>query len=191
MDISNVGNQGTSIINSQQPESVKNQIASRCDSVLSGGIAVLYMFMNLLSELADAKYSQMQQKADVSRQAQDMANQVDEVIANVSKDGDKAVGKLPDDVVKYMHDNGFTIDGMTIDKYLAKNDPDGKGLDKGKLQAVKAALESVSNRASDFVSQSQLQLQKIMQTYNVTVSLLNSMQTMLAEMNKSIAQNIR
>jgi secreted effector protein SseB len=56
---------------------------------------------------------------------------------------------------------------------------------------VKAALESVSNRASDFVSQSQLQLQKIMQTYNVTVSLLNSMQTMLAEMNKSIAQNIR
>jgi len=49
----------------------------------------------------------------------------------------------------------------------------------------------VSNRASDFVSQSQLQLQKIMQTYNVTVSLVNSMQTMLAEMNKSIAQNIR
>lgn len=90
-----------------------------------------------------------------------------------------------------MHDNGFKIDGMTIDKYMQKNDPDGKGLDKGKLQAVKAALESVSNRASDFVSQSQLQLQKIMQTYNVTVSMLNSMQTMLAEMNKSIAQNIR
>ena len=65
------------------------------------------------------------------------------------------------------------------------------GLDKGKMQAVKAALETVSNRASDFVSQSQLQLQKIMQTYNVTVSLVNSMQTMLAEMNKSIAQNIR
>ncbi|AQS36196.1 type III secretion system translocon protein, EspA family [Shewanella psychrophila] len=186
-----VANQGTSIINSQQPEDIKNQIAARGDSVLSGGISVLYMFMNLLSELADAKYSQMQQKADVSRQAQDMANQVDEVIAEVSKGDDKATGKLPDGVVKYMHDNGFTIDGMTIDKYMAKNDPNGKGLDKGKLQAVKASLESVSNRASDFVSQSQLQLQKIMQTYNVTVSLLNSMQTMLAEMNKSIAQNIR
>ena len=64
-------------------------------------------------------------------------------------------------------------------------------LDQGKLKAVKASLETVSNRASDFVSQSQLQLQKLMQTYNVTVSLLNSMQTMLAEMNKSIAQNIR
>mgnify|MGYP005733485317 FL=1 len=87
-----------------------------------------------------------------------------------------------------MRDNGFTVDGKTIDKYLEAN---GKDLDQGKLKAVKASLETVSNRASDFVSQSQLQLQKLMQTYNVTVSLLNSMQTMLAEMNKSIAQNIR
>lgn len=54
--------QGTSIINSKQPDDVKNQIAARGDSVLSGGIAVLYMFMNLLSELADAKYGQMQQR---------------------------------------------------------------------------------------------------------------------------------
>ncbi|NRD74529.1 secretion protein EspA [Shewanella sp. VB17] len=266
MDMSNVSNQGTSISNSQAPEDVKNQIASRGDSVLSGGIAVLYLFMNLLSELADAKYGQMQRKADVSRTAQDMANRVDEAIAQVSKGDDKATANLPPDVVKYMSDNGFKVDGMSIDDYLSHNEPsaaylkkllgkitesgpegmqsrswqdvvnymdakgikvDGKrccdyiwglaevggqswhniskahmqkiaealgaagGLDKGKLQAVKAALESVSNRASDFVSQSQLQLQKIMQTYNVTVSLLNSMQTMLAEMNKSIAQNVR
>ncbi len=67
----------------------------------------------------------------------------------------------------------------------------GKGLNKGQLDAVKSALENTSNRASDFVSQSQLQLQKVMQTYNVTVSLINSMQTLLEEMNKSIAQNIR
>lgn len=240
--------------------------AIKGDCVLSGGVAVLYLFMNLLSELAEAKYSQMQAKADVSRNAQDMANRVDEVIARVAKEGDKSTGKLPPDVVKYMQDNGFSVDGMSISDYLKTNDPsskyleklqakinasgpegmqsyswqdvvtymdqhgikvDGKracdyiwslpevgymsgqqvskehmqhianalqaagGLDQGKLKAVKAALETVSNRASDFVSQSQLQLQKIIQTYNVTVSLLNSMQTMLAEMNKSIAQNIR
>ncbi|WP_275065930.1 hypothetical protein [Aeromonas salmonicida] len=34
-------------------------------------------------------------------------------------------------------------------------------------------------------------MQKTMQSYNVCVSLINSMQTLLAEMNKSIAQNIR
>ncbi|AIU66819.1 secretion protein EspA [Vibrio coralliilyticus] len=182
------GTQGTSIINSQQSEDIKNTIASRGDTVLSGGIAVLYMFMNLLSEMADAKYSQMQKKSEVSRTAQDMANRVDEKVAEAAKEGDKATRQLSPEVINYMRDNGFTVDGKTIDKYLEAN---GKDLDQGKLKAVKASLETVSNRASDFVSQSQLQLQKLMQTYNVTVSLLNSMQTMLAEMNKSIAQNIR
>ncbi|KFI12300.1 secretion protein EspA [Vibrio coralliilyticus] len=182
------GTQGTSIINSQQSEDIKNTIASRGDTVLSGGIAVLYMFMNLLSEMADAKYSQMQKKSEVSRTAQDMANRVDEKVAEAAKEGDKATRQLDPEVINYMRDNGFTVDGKTIDKYLEAN---GKDLDQGKLKAVKASLETVSNRASDFVSQSQLQLQKLMQTYNVTVSLLNSMQTMLAEMNKSIAQNIR
>ena len=182
------GTQGTSIINSQQSEDIKNTIESRGDTVLSGGIAVLYMFMNLLSEMADAKYSQMQKKSEVSRTAQDMANRVDEKVAEAAKEGDKATRQLSPEVINYMRDNGFTVDGKTIDKYLEAN---GKDLDQGKLKAVKASLETVSNRASDFVSQSQLQLQKLMQTYNVTVSLLNSMQTMLAEMNKSIAQNIR
>ncbi|MFW7522861.1 secretion protein EspA [Vibrio ostreicida] len=240
--------------------------AIKGDSVLSGGVDVLYLFMNLLSELADAKYGQMQAKADVSRSAQEMANRVDEVVARVAKQGDKATGQLPTDVVNYLSDNGFTVDGMSISDYLKNSDPSTKyldklkekiaesgaagmqsyrwqdvvtymdqhgikvdgqracdyiwsrpevgfrsgqrvskqhmehiadalqaaaGLDQGKLKAVKSALDTVSNRASDFVSQSQLQLQKLMQTYNVTVSLLNSMQTMLAEMNKSIAQNIR
>lgn len=257
---------GVSAPLSKENDKAEIENAIKGDSVLSGGVAVLYLFMNLLSELADAKYGQMQAKADVSRSAQDMANRVDEVIARVAKEGDKATGQLPPEVVKYMKDNGFSVDGKSISDYLKTNDPsakyldklkakigasgpegmqsyswqdvvtymdqhgikvDGKracdyiwslpevgymsgqrinkehmqhiadtlqaagGLDQGKLKAVKAALDTVSNRASDFVSQSQLQLQKIMQTYNVTVSLLNSMQTMLAEMNKSIAQNIR
>ncbi|MFV9997719.1 MAG: secretion protein EspA [Arsenophonus endosymbiont of Dermacentor nuttalli] len=179
---------GNHIVNSEFGNGVNDTSAIYGDSVLSGGIAVLYMFMSLLSDVANSKYAQMQHKADISRSVQNMANRVDEIIAEVSKKGDKATGKLPEDVIKYMRDHGITVDGMTIDEFLKKN---GEDLDQGKLQAVKAALETVSNRASDFVSQSQLQLQKVMQSYNVTVSLINSMQTMLAEMNKSIAQNIR
>ncbi|RJY07140.1 secretion protein EspA [Parashewanella spongiae] len=256
---------------------VDRQLATEGDSVLSGGIAVLYLFMNLLSELADNKYLQMQQKAKVSRDSQDKANEVNEKIAEVAKQGADGTATLPQDVIDYMRDNGIMIDGKGIGSYLGKpinhqnnvsvtlTSSDGKKmpvhhyegqytiygqggytpvekaiadgtitsfegseepgspitlvkdgvtytgvapnyeelsegvtdglanvkLDKGKLEAVKAALENVSNRASDFVSQSQLQLQKVMQTYNVTVSLLNSMQTMLEEMNKSIAQNVR
>ncbi len=256
-------------------------LASQGDIVLSGGIAVLYLFMNLLSDLANFKYIEMQQKAQVSRDAQNKANEVNEIIADVAKrsNSDTYTEQLPTDVVKYMEDNDVQIDNETIDKYLGLDNqvgssynvdtvtldgkslskdnftitegddgvyhitnkdgsgshdlaltsddfqitgntitvnlgsdaiktlglgtgqklvisgsvPDhvGKALNKGELNAVKSALENTSNRASDFVSQSQLQLQKVMQTYNVTVSLINSMQTLLEEMNKSIAQNIR
>ncbi|WP_133405760.1 secretion protein EspA [Parashewanella tropica] len=174
---------------SLSPATIDYTLAQNGDSVLSGGIAVLYLFMNLLSELANQKYLEMQMKAKVSRDAQDKANEVNEIIAKVSKEGDKGAEPLPSDVIQYMKDNGVQIDGKDIDDYLGGDE--GKKLDKGSLEAVKDALENVSNRASDFVSQAQLQLQKIMQTYNVSVSLINSMQTMLAEMNKSIAQNIR
>ncbi|MGB0893385.1 MAG: secretion protein EspA [Parashewanella sp.] len=233
--------------------SMDQELAQEGDSVLSGGVSVLYLFMNLLSELANDKYLEMQAKAKVSRDAQDKANEINEQIAAVSKKGDTGTAAIPDDVIQYMSENDVKVDGKSIEDYLkpqeegsldvhitwsngSKNtqhlelkqgkwthngqpasvtkegdtyiwkDPSGniyRGsaahdlklkpvlLDKGKLEAVKAALENISNRASDFVSQSQLQLQKVMQTYNVTVSLLNSMQTMLEEMNKSIAQNVR
>ena len=246
-----------------------NALAAEGDIVLSGGIAVLYLFMNLLSDLAQYKYVEMRQKAKVSRDAQEMANRVNELIAKLAKrkDSDTATVQLDPDVIKYMEDNNIQVDDKSIDEYLksdgstptnvdlksadgkysinvykegdqwymksksgdpqqidpptfkdgkvtftTKNDYDSGGvkipkgtefdghydahqkyrsLNKGELNAVKSALENESNRASDFVSQSQLQLQKIMQTYNVTVSLINSMQTLLEEMNKSIAQNIR
>ncbi len=248
-------------------------LATQGDIVLSGGISVLYLFMNLLSDLAQFKYLEMQQKAKVSRDAQNMANEVNEVIADVSKqkNSDTYTEHLPADVIKYMEQNDIKVDNKSIDDYLGlkygittnvkvngvtlndKNFSDtknlgvyiigqtytvfyqgkrvslqpsqytivngkitinidgkdigkdsgklvitgtvsqnlGNKLNKGQLDAVKSALENTSNRASDFVSQSQLQLQKVMQTYNVTVSLINSMQTLLEEMNKSIAQNVR
>ncbi len=269
----------TKVSGSPDINDTASTLATQGDIVLSGGISVLYLFMNLLSDLANFKYIEMQQKAKVSRDAQNMANEVNEIIADVSKqkNSDTYTEQLPTDVIKYMEDNDVEVDNQTIDQYLELGDPvgndydidsakldgkdiskdniqvfihngkyniqyknsdgqytstpldpseykvdgdkitididaskvgagkpgqelvvaaslpdrAGKKLDKGGLNAVKSALENASNRASDFVSQSQLQLQKVMQTYNVTVSLINSMQTLLEEMNKSIAQNIR
>ena len=254
-----------------------NALAAQGDIVLSGGIAVLYLFMDLLGDLAQYQYLEMQQKAKVSREAQEMANRVNAQIGDLSgqKDPDTATVQLDPDVIKYMEDNNIKVGDKTIDEYLKNKDStptnvvlksadgkydidvykqdnqwymksqnqdgskygppqkidaptfkDGKvsfttkddytadgvtipkgtefngsyqpepdtqyrALNKGELGSVKSALENESNRASDFVSQSQLTLQKTMQTYNVTVSLINSMQTLLEEMNKSIAQNIR
>ncbi|ENY71202.1 EspA family secreted protein [Aeromonas diversa CDC 2478-85] len=118
------------------------------------------------------------------------------------------------DVVRYMDDHNVRVDGQRCCDYIwglpevgmrsyqnvskehmqhiadtLKNA--SAGLDKGQLDVIKGALETDSGRCSDFVTQAQLQIQKTMQSYNVCVSLVNSMQTLLAEMNKSIAQNIR
>ncbi|AIJ09187.1 MULTISPECIES: secretion protein EspA [Edwardsiella] len=175
-----------------------DRMASQGDSIMSEGISVLYQFMTLFTDLAQGKYDQMKAKADRARNSQQVANQIDAIIAKFKKAGD--TGDLPPDVLKYLRDHNINItvqdDGKNatsdIDSYLKSiGHPDGKGLDKGELDVIKGALETDSGRSSDFVTQAQLQIQKTMQSYNVCVSLINSMQTLLAEMNKAIAQNIR
>lgn len=168
------------------------------DNLMSEGISVLYKFMTLFSDLAQGKYDQMSAKADRARDSQQAANQVDSIISRLAKADDK--GDLSPEVIQYLRDHHIAItvqnDGKNstsdIDSYLNSiGHQDGKGLDKGQLDVIKGALETDSGRCSDFVTQAQLQIQKTMQSYNVCVSLVNSMQTLLAEMNKSIAQNIR
>ncbi|PHV11502.1 secretion protein EspA [Chitinimonas sp. BJB300] len=167
-----------------------NNKAGSGDSIISGGIEVLYKFMTLFSDLAQGKYDQMSVKADRSRNSQEAANQVDSKIAEI--DDPKKGADLPDVVIKYMREHNITVMGKSIDDYLDSiGHKDGKGLKKGDLDSIKGALESDSGRCSDFVSQAQLQIQKVMQSYNVCVSLINSMQTLLAEMCNKIAQNIR
>lgn len=165
------------------------------DSIMSEGISVLYKFMTLFTDLAQNKYDQMSAKADRARTSQQVANQVDAIISQLAKAEDK--GALPSNVIDYLREHHISItvqnDGKNsagdIDDYL--KDKDSSKLDKGQLDVIKGALEADAGRCSDFVTQAQLQIQKTMQSYNVCVSLINSMQTLLAEMNKSIAQNIR
>ena len=178
-------------------ENYLDRKAGSGDSIMSEGISVLYKFMTLFTDLTQGKYDQMSAKADRARTSQQVANQVDAIISQLAKAGDKE--KLPDDVIKYLRDHHIPItaqnDGKNstsdIDSYLNSIKGSDKSLDKGRLDMIKGALETDSGRCSDFVTQAQLQIQKTMQSYNVCVSLVNSMQTLLAEMNKSIAQNIR
>lgn len=178
-----------------------NNKAAQGDNIMSDGISVLYKFMTLFGDLAQTKYDQMNVKADRSRNSQQAANQVDAIIAQLEKADSK--GTLPADVIQYLRDNKITITVQNngtntvsgIDDYLNQQGIDPSKppiqLNKGQLDVIKGALETDSGRCSDFVTQSQLQVQKLMQSYNVCVSLINSMQTLLAEMNKSISSNIR
>jgi hypothetical protein len=58
-------------------------------------------------------------------------------------------------------------------------------------QALREGLENFKTAQTDFVAESQLKIQRIMQTYNTTATLMNSLQSMLAELNKTIIQALR
>ncbi|MCT4700510.1 hypothetical protein MUA02_01130 [Enterobacteriaceae bacterium H20N1] len=165
------------------------------DSVFTYGLSVLYLFMQMLSDQANSQYAGMESNSTISREAQSYASQVDSVLADVSgSDNKNATGKLSEEVMSYLEDNHMEIDGVCgygSDGVWAWNKDPSNGFNKGDLTAIKGALDNVANRASDFISTAQLQLQKVMQTYNVCSSLINSMQTLLADMNKTIAQGIR
>ncbi|RQR48101.1 secretion protein EspA [Burkholderia sp. Bp9126] len=149
-------------------------------------IAMMLVIMDLLSRQTTAKLDDMQRKSSISRDAQDMANKVEAALAKLIKDTDKT--ELPDEVVKYAKDNNILVNSKSIDDFMKDK---GGRLDKADLMSVKASLESVSGRASDFVQQSQLKMQQLMQNYNTAVQMINSLQGMLAESTKGIASAIR
>ncbi|KVX77021.1 secretion protein EspA [Burkholderia ubonensis] len=162
-------------------QNVKNQ------HPIGDSIAMMLVIMDLLNRQTSAKLDDMQKKSNISRDAQDMANKVEAALAKLVKEDDKT--ELPDEVVQYLRDNNILVNGMTIDEFLEGKD--GGKLDKADLMSVKASLESVSGRASDFVQQSQLKMQQLMQNYNTAVQMINSLQSMLAESTKGIASAIR
>ncbi|KVV41103.1 secretion protein EspA [Burkholderia ubonensis] len=154
---------------------------------IGDSIAMMLVIMDLLSRQTSAKLDDMQKKSNISRDAQDMANKVEASLAKLVKAEDKTT--LDDSVIRYLRENNILANDKTIDEFLA--DKDGGKLDKADLMSVKAALESVSGRASDFVQQSQLKMQQLMQNYNTAVQMINSLQSMLAESTKGIASAIR
>ncbi len=248
------------------------------DNLFSSGLAILFVFIDMLSTQSNGRFFDMEKNSEIAREAQKLASAVDGVLANVAAQGkSSANGPLPADVIKYIEDNHLVISGVTffandldggrwtwgasrtqlsyspnplfntdktgVVKDIAKKNqineahlnqaifhanrsagdngnyhwetnfrrelkkifpdmPDkdidrlftNKGLpnyNQGNLTAIKGALDNKANSASDFISTSQLQLQKLMQTYNVCVSLINSMQTMLSDMNKLISQGFK
>lgn len=58
-------------------------------------------------------------------------------------------------------------------------------------QTLREGLENFKTAQTDFVAESQLKIQRVMQTYNTTAVLMNSLQSMLADLNKTIIQALR
>ncbi|MGF6401557.1 secreted effector protein SseB [Pseudomonas frederiksbergensis] len=155
-------------------------------SMFSGGIQTMQTIMLQLTQKGNDLFKQMDEKSAIARDAQKNANLVEaEMVKMTAPD---AKGSLPDSVIEYMRANNIHVNGKTIDDFISES---GEQLDKGSLMAVKSELESVSSSATDFNQQSQLKLQQVMQNYSTSSQQVQSMQSLLAEMNKGTAAAIR
>ncbi|MFW5399109.1 chemotaxis protein [Yersinia sp. 1252 StPb PI] len=165
---------------------VRNNLGEHAD-IYSMGLSAFYEYLDVLESLARSAYEAMHARSEYANNIQDNANQVDSVIAKAAVGDDKKTEPLPDSVIEFMREHGIKVDKMSIDEYLKKNGPE---LDKGQLQAVKAALDNEKTRASDTMTQEQLQLQKFMQSYNVNVNNISTLQTSLKDLLTTIARNL-
>ncbi|EKT8859838.1 pathogenicity island 2 effector protein SseB [Salmonella enterica] len=135
---------------------------------------VLTFLLMVIQTIANAKFMEIQKNSERARNTQQKSNEMDEVIAKAAEEKDpKTKEEVPADVIEYMRKNGILIDGMTIDQYMDKFGDHGK-LDKGGLQAVKAALDNDANKGTDLLSQGQVIIQKLNQEMNAVLTQLTS-----------------
>lgn len=153
------------------------------------GFSVLDNLQLVLQKIANALFGKINTSTDRARNTQDMSNRMDEVIADAAKGDDKTRKPVPDEVVKYMRDNGILIDGMSIDDYISKHGGTD-GLDKGSLQAVKAALDNSANRDTDLMTQGQLSIQKMTQEINAVVTQMTGLLSKWGDLLSMIAQKM-
>lgn len=150
----------------------------------------LYKDMNNLGINAADLLAKLNRKREISAEAKDKANMVDSAIAALRKDTDK--GAVAKEVVDYLRNNRMTLadrtGSKTIDEWLqGKN---AAALNKGELATLKAALDSLSSRASDFSAQSNLDLQKLSNTNQLLLSMATNTLAMQKNALDSIIRNI-
>ncbi|AJJ64719.1 type III secretion system translocon protein SseB [Yersinia aldovae] len=159
------------------------------DNIFAFGYSVLEDLELVLQKIANDLYGAIKSSTERARNTQNMSNRMDEVIAEAAKGDDKTKEKVPDDVVKYMRDNGILVDGMTIDDYISKHGG-SEGLDKGSLQAIKAALDNSANRDTDLMTQGQLSIQKMTQEINAVITQMTGLLSKWGDLLSMIAQKM-
>ncbi|OSN10912.1 secretion protein [Lonsdalea iberica] len=153
------------------------------------GLSVLDNFELVLQKIANDLFSNLEQKSVRARNTQEKSNTMDQIIAEAAKGDDKTREKVPDDVIKYMQENGITVDGVNINDYISQHGG-SEGLDKGSLQAVKAALDNSANRDTDLMTQGQIKIQKMTQEINAVITQMTGLVSKWGDLLSMIAQKM-
>lgn len=157
------------------------------DNIFAYAYEVMLLLQDVQSSRASAQFKDIQNASNRARDTQEKANEMDEVIAQASKGDGNTKEAVPPDVIDYMKTHGISVDGKSIEDYIRDQKGDGK-LDKGALQAVKAALDSSSGRDSDLTSQAQLTIQKAIQMLNAAISQATNLVSKWGEILQMITQ---
>lgn len=162
---------------------------SERDNPFAFGYSVLDDLELVLQKIANDLYGNIKKSTERARNTQDMANRMDEVIAEAAKGDDKTRKNVPDKVTKYMDANGILVDGMSIGDYISQHGG-SEGLDKGSLQAIKAALDNSANRDTDLMTQGQLTIQKMTQQINAVITQMTGLLSKWGDLLSMIAQKM-
>lgn len=166
----------------------RDKVWKKPDQVFGPGLGILQRYMRMLSQLATEQQERMKKHGNEANEAQNIVAKLDAHMGTLEKPNDKATLKDNDPILKFIGQH-LELDSNGFFKY---HDNDKKRThSRETLTAVRGNVQKYATQHSDATSQIQLQVQKSMQTYNVTIGLVNSLQTMLGDMTKQFAQAIR
>lgn len=145
-------------------------VSNESENIFNYAYEIMLDIQNLQESRAYSQFNNIQNASRRARDTQDMANRMDEVIAEAAKGDNNTRKKVPDAVIDYMRDHNIYVDDMPITDYIKKQGDAEGALDKGGLQAVKAALDNSSGRDGDMSAQAQLVIQKAIQMLNASIT---------------------
>ncbi len=183
-DVNTTGAEGTG---SNAPNGLLAGLNGVTNSLFTHGLSVLYANMEIVQDQANDQFHEMSVRQQDARVTHEMSERVGNLIKQLGSNP-KTTTELPPDIIKYMQQANMTVAGMPINEYLKKYK---KKLNSGQLGDIQAALDAKNSEDTDFAAQQQLVIQQQIQKYNNIVQYINAMQTMLSELNKNIASNIR
>jgi secreted effector protein SseB len=171
---------------------LKTKAETFTGNFLGNGLLALMAFMNSMELLGNKLLSDMMQKSNMAKKAQEKANKLDRILSQFTNADDKL--RFPVDVRDWMYANGVFVDGKDIETWMRDNNNNSGTTNDGKefifkkdaIQAVKSALDNFVGRQTDMSQQANLSIQKATTTYNFLVTGATQLTTLMGELNKSI-----
>lgn len=187
---------GSAYIGDNLPDAESSGNGLNHENVFAFAYTVLEALFLVIQGNTNSQFKDIQEHSKLARDTQEMSNRMDEIIAELAKQDDKAAHTVPEDVQKYMTDHDIEVDNMSITDYINSKNPDQKvkpdpktiPLNKGQLWAVKAALDNSASSTSDLVTQQQLIIQKSSQQMSAIITQLTGLLNKWGDICTQIAQ---